>query len=353
MPSFRRPHAWLPLAAALLFGASTPFAKALAAHANPLVLAGLLYLGSGLGLLAWREFARALGRRERREAPLRPSDLPWLGGAVLAGGVAAPVLLLVGLRAVPAATASLLLSLEGVFTAALAWWAFGEPLDRRLAAGMAAIGAGGAILAWSPDAALGFSWGALAVAAACLAWAVDNNLTRRIAAGDPLQVAAAKGLAAGALNLVLGLTSGGRLPGPGVAAAAAAVGLAGYGVSLVLFVLSLRHLGAARTAAYFSVAPFAGAGIALLFPGERVTASLLAGGLLTGAGVWLHLTERHGHEHAHPPGSHEHAHGHAAPPAPGPGGGPDPGPHSHRHGHAGGVHAHPHYPDLDHRHRHP
>lgn len=311
-----RSAVWLALAAAVLFGASTPFVKLLAHRADPLVLAGLLYGGAGIGALAWRLGSRVGGPKIPAEAPLSRADLPWLGGAVLAGGVAAPVLLLVGLRSISAA-ASLLLTLEGVFTAALAWAVFGEHGDRRLAAGMAAIGAGALVLAWEPGEALPLSWGALAVAGACLAWAADNNLTRKVSGGDPFAVAATKGLAGG-------------------------------GASLVLYVRALRHLGAARTAAYFSVAPFAGVGTALLFPGERLSGALILGGLLTALGVWLHLAERHLHGHRHGGGPHAHAHAsddhhlHLHPP------GEVPEPHAH----PPLLHRHPHTPDLHHRHGH-
>jgi drug/metabolite transporter (DMT)-like permease len=347
-----RSPVWLALAAAALFGASTPFAKLLADRADPLVLAGLLYGGAGIGALAWRLGSRVGGPRIPNEAPLSRADLPWLGGAVLAGGVAAPALLLVGLRSISAAAASLLLTLEGVFTAGMAWAVFGEHGDRRLAAGMAAIGAGALVLAWEPGAALPLSWGAVAVAGASLAWAADNNLTRKVSGGDPLAVAAAKGLAGGAASLALGLAAGQELPGLGTAAAAAAVGLAGYGASLVLYVRALRHLGAARTAAYFSAAPFAGAGVALFFPGERWSGALILGGLLTALGVWLHLAERHLHGHRHGGGPHGHAHAsddHHRHPHPA---GAAAEPHAHPHGHPPVLHRHSHTPDIHHRHGH-
>lgn len=342
----------MALAAAVLFGATTPLVKLLAHRAEPLALAGLLYGGAGLGALIWGLGSRVGRTGPPAEASLHRADLPWLGGAVVAGGVAAPVLLLVGLRTIPAAQTSLLLSLEGAFTATLAWAVFGEHGNLRLAAGMAAIGAGALLLAWEPGAALPGSWGALAVAGACLAWAADNNLTRRVSGGDPFAVAAAKGLAGGGASLGLGLAVGQELPGPGTAAAAAAVGLVGYGASLVLYVRALRHLGAARTAAYFASAPFIGAALALVFPGERLSAALLLGGLLTALGVWLHLSERHVHRHGHGQPSHAHAHArddHHLHPHP-PGAAPEP--HAHVHGHPPLLHRHPHYPDLHHRHRH-
>jgi drug/metabolite transporter (DMT)-like permease len=339
------------LLAAALFGASTPFAKLLVGRVDPVLLAGLLYLGSGCGLTVWLWFQRR-GGVSRTEARLSRADLPWLAGAVASGGVAAPVLLMFALTSTPASTASLLLNLEGVLTALLAWFVFNENFDRRIALGMAAITAGGVVLSWENGAG-GLSLGALAVVGACLAWAVDNNLTRRVSAGDPVQIAAAKGLVAGAVNLSIALVRGAELPGVGTVAACGAVGLVGYGVSLTFFVLALRTLGTARTGAYFSVAPFVGAAISLVMLAERPTpAFLLAAGLMC-VGIWLHLTERHDHEHDHEEMSHDHSHGHDEHHQHVHDEGNPPGePHSHPHRHAPMRHSHPHYPDIHHRHDH-
>jgi drug/metabolite transporter (DMT)-like permease len=337
--------------AAVLFGASTPLAKLLLGDLDPVLLAGLLYAGSGLGLGAWW-LARRLRRRGDVEAPLRRPDVPWLAGAVLTGGVAGPLLLMWGLAATPAATASLLLNLEGVLTAVLAWVVFRENVDRRVFLGMVAIVAGGVLLSWS-QAPTGVPWGALAIAGACACWAIDNNLTRQVSAGDPLQIAAIKGAVAGACNLGLAAALGSARPAPLLALAAGGIGLAGYGVSLVLFVLALRQLGTARTGAYFATAPFLGATLSLLlFPGTPGPAFWIAGALMA-VGVWLHVSEVHAHEHVHEAMEHEHRHVH------------DDHhqhahefawdgtePHSHPHVHAPLRHTHPHYPDLHHRHDH-
>jgi len=341
---------WLPLAAAVLFGATTPGVKVLVAHSHPLALAGLLYgsAGTGLLLLGW-----AVGSLAGEVGPSR-QDLPWLAGAILAGGVAAPILLLVGLRSGSAAAASLILSLEGVLTGVLAWWAFGESLGPRVALGMVAISGGAVVIAAAPGSTPIATWGTVAVAGACLAWAVDNNLTRKVSAGDPLRIAAIKGVAAGTVNLGLAAFTGTPWPAGVVVALAAATGVVGYGLSLALFVLSLRHLGAARTVANFSVAPFVGATLSLALPGERLTGSLAAAAGLTALGVWLHLTEDHGHEHVHAAFAHRHAHTHDLhhDHDPGPGGKTVSGRHGHWHEHSTCVHAHPHYPDLHHGHRH-
>jgi drug/metabolite transporter (DMT)-like permease len=342
------------LIAALLFGASTPLAKLLLHDVSPLLLAGLLYAGSGLGLLLVLVL-RALRSGQSASGMRRPSaaDLGWWAGAILAGGVAAPVLLLLGLRQLGAAQASLLLNLEGVLTALLAWFVFRENFDRRIAIGMAAIVLGGIVLSWDPASTAGWSIGALLVACACACWALDNNLTRKIATHDALMIACAKGLVSGVVNLTVAAALGAHWPAPSAAGGALVVGFLGYGVSLALFVVGLRQLGAARTGAYFSLAPFFGAALAIPLHGEPVSTALLFAGALMALGVWLHLTERHLHRHTHEPLEHEHSHRH------------DEHhqhehafvwdgrePHTHRHDHEPLVHAHAHYPDIHHRHHH-
>lgn len=342
----------LALASALLFGASTPFAKLLLGSVDPWLLAGLLYLGAGLGLSAVQAL-RPLSAD--REVGLSRADLPWLAGAVTAGGVAGPALLMLGLTRTGAATASLLLTLEGVLTAVVAWTVFREATDRRMVAGMALIAAGAAVLAWQGRSDVGGVAGPLLVALACLCWAVDNNLTRKVALADPLRIAQIKGLAAGGVNLALALMVGASLPGPGVAAAAGVVGFLGYGLSLALFILALRRIGTARTGAYFGTAPFVGAVLAVPLLGEALDARLLLAAALMGAGVYLHLTERHEHAHEHEPLEHAHRHVHDEHHrhAHGPGDPPDDdAPHAHRHAHARLRHTHPHFPDAHHQHGH-
>ena len=284
---------------------------------------------------------------------LTRKELPWLAGAIMAGGILGPVLLMAGLARTDAATASLLLTLEGVATALMAWFIFHENFDRRIALGMACLVAGAIVLSWSGRPSLSGLLGPLAIVGACIAWGLDNNLTRKVSLADPLQIVELKGLIAGPVNLVLGLSAGGALPALSSSAIAGVVGFLGYGVSLALFVLALRHLGTARTGAYFSTAPFLGTLAAVVFLREPVTVQLLAAGLLMGIGVWLHLTEHHEHEHAHEPMEHAHPHMHDehhqhehAP------GDPPGEPHTHVHRHERLRHKHAHLPDMHHTHRH-
>lgn len=342
------------LLAAALFGATTPVAKLLLGSLSPFVLAGLFYLGSGLGLgltMLVRRATRNATNRDRG-AQIHRAEIPWLAGAIVAGGVAGPALLMLGLTSTPAATGSLLLNLEGVFTAVIAWVVFRENVDLPVFLGMLAIVAGGALLSWTGT-AIGLPVGALLIAGACLCWAIDNNLTRKVSTNDAMVIACLKGLVAGSVNLGIAHWLGAPMPAMIETAAAMVTGFAGYGVSLVLFVVALRHLGTARTGAYFSVAPLFGVALSLVLWPAMPPLTFWCAGALMAIGVWLHLRERHEHAHTHEPLQHTHRHRH------------DEHhrhqhdfewdgtePHTHPHRHAPISHTHAHYPDIHHRHSH-
>jgi drug/metabolite transporter (DMT)-like permease len=350
---FPHSHYWpgvpLALGAAAAFGASTPLAKVLLGSINPWMLAGLLYLGSGLGLgvlIAIRKFNGAT----LNEAKLSLRDLPWLAGTILFGGVFGPVFLLFGLDLTDAAAASLLLNLEAVFTLLLAWIVVREHVDRRLFIGAVAIVAGALLLSWQGDTGK-FSWGMILIVFACFSWAIDNNLTRKISATDPYVLAAIKGLCAGSVNTGFALSYGAHWPSLEGFAGAMSLGFVSYGLGLVLFIFALRYLGTARTGAYYGTAPFVGALVATILLGSPLTPTVLFAGLLMAFGAWLHLAERHEHEHLHQELEHDHSHVH------------DEHhqhehqgevvePHSHLHRHIATRHKHAHYPDLHHRHVH-
>jgi drug/metabolite transporter (DMT)-like permease len=339
----------MALGAAILFGLSTPLSKLFLGTVDPGLLAGTLYLGAGLGL-AGVHVGRDIFGIPAQEAPLRRSDLPWLTAIVIFGGVIGPLLLMIGLARTAATESALLLNLEGLATVGIAWMVFRENVDRRLLLGALAILAGAAVLSWSGH-GLTIHGGAIYIAGACVAWGIDNNLTRKLSGADPVQIAMTKGLAAGGVNVLIALGHGAALAPVLTLLAAAALGFFAIGVSLVLFILALRHLGTARTGAYFSLAPFIGATVAVLLLREAVTPQLLVAGGLMGLGLWLHLSERHEHDHVHAPLEHEHAHVHDAhhrhhhdePITE---------PHSHMHRHRPMRHKHVHYPDLHHRHPH-
>lgn len=348
-----RSHAWpgvpLALGAAVLFGASTPLSKLLLGAVDPWLLAGVLYLGAGGGLAAALWLRPRLGL-PNAEAPLRRADFPWLAAVVVFGGILGPLLLMLGLSRTSAASGALLLNLEGLATMAIAWLVFRENVDRLLLLGAAMILAGAVLLSWNGQ-RLQLDTGGLLIAAACLCWGIDNNLTRKLSSADPVQIAAIKGLVAGGVNFALAIWLGAMMPGAGFVAAGAVVGFLGVGVSLVLFMLGLRHLGAARTGAYFSLAPFIGAILGLALFKDTPGPTFIAAAVLMLLGLWLHLAERHDHEHQHEALEHDHLHSHddhhqhAHE-------GPVSEPHSHWHRHEPLRHRHPHYPDLHHRHDH-
>jgi drug/metabolite transporter (DMT)-like permease len=294
----------------------------------------------------YRHFSKAPAVKLPRD------EVPWFVGAIVAGGIIGPVLLMFGLAGMPASGASLLLNAEGVFTTLLAWFVFRENFDRRIALGMVAIVAGALVLSWPGEARFAGFWPVLAILGACFAWGIDNNLTRKVSLSDATWIASVKGLVAGSVNLALAFMLGATVPPLPNLAGALLVGFFAYGVSLALFVVGLRHLGTARTGAYFSVAPFIGALLALAM-GEPLTTALLVAGALMGLGIWLHLTEQHGHRHAHQELEHDHEHSHdrhhqhqhevAV----------EPGVrHRHPHRHTQMSHTHSHFPDAHHQHRH-
>ncbi len=341
------------LIAALLFGASAPFAKLLLGEIHPVLLAGLLYLGSGLGLVVVRLLRKTADAERGREAKLRKADGFWLAGAVLAGGVAAPITLLFALRNTPAATASLLLNFEGVATTLIALLAFREAISPRAGWSIGLITLSSIILSINPGAAWGFSLGALGILLACVFWGLDNNFTRNICARDPLEIVTIKGLAAGSFSVLLALLLGAGLPAAGTALRAMLLGSLSYGLSIVLFIRAMRGLGAARTSALFGTSPLAGVLLSLLiFRSVPNWLFWLALALMAGGALLLvnedhehehvHRALMHEHAHTHDDGHHDHEHGDDTPPRN----------HSHEHAHGKTRHAHDHMPDLHHRHTH-
>ncbi|MGH8780828.1 EamA family transporter [Paraburkholderia sp.] len=350
----RHHAAFTALVAAALFGVTTPLAKALLGSLSPFMVAGLFYLGSGIGLavgILVKRTRRTAGERQN-ESRIQVAEIPWLLGAIAAGGVVGPALLMLGLSTTSAATSSLLLNLEGVLTAVIAWVVFRENVDLRIFLGMVAIVAGGVMLSWQPGTA-SVSPGALLVTGACAAWAIDNNLTRKVSTNDAMVIACLKGLVAGPVNLGIALMLGAHLPGAVGIATAMLTGFAGYGVSLVLFVVALRNLGTARTGAYFSVAPIFGVALSIVLWPEMPSWRFGVAAALMGVGIWFHIRERHEHPHTHEALDHNHRHRH------------DEHhqhvhdfewdgeePHTHPHRHAPITHAHAHFPDIHHRHVH-
>ncbi len=343
------PAVIIAISAAVLFGASTPFAKLLIDEFPPILLAGVLYLGSGIGLLLFR----IVKDKGWKATGLKGAGWFWLIGSIIFGGILAPTLLMLGLLQSSAAMASLLLNFEGVLTAVLAWVIFKEHTDKRMIIGMLLIVVGGVVLVL-PNHLSSDSWfSSVMIIFACLCWGIDNNLTRNISASDSLFIAGSKGFFAGAVNVTLGLMIGLTLPSLLNISYAMLIGFLGYGISLVLFVLALRGLGTARSGAYFSTAPFIGAAIAIIFFNDVTSISFWIAAIFMMAGVWIHLTESHSHKHSHEKLNHNHFHHHDAhhqhkhdfewd----------NSKPHAHAHQHEKITHSHQHYPDIHHRHDH-
>lgn len=337
-------------AAALLFGMTAPLLKRASEGVATFTAGGLIYLGAALAA------ALLAAARASRLRLLPPGALSRLIAVAMLGAAIAPALLVAGLRRTDGATASLLLALEAPFTIILARLFLREFIGPRVAAAAVAITAGAAVLVGTSATASGGAAvtlvGVMLVAAASLAWALDNLLSRSLAELEPLQVVAVKGFLGAVLSIAAALAVGDRLPPAWNALALLALGAFGYGVSLQLYLRAQRLVGAARTASIFATSPFVGVAIALLLGGPHLSLAFPLAAALIGAGVVLHLSERHEHPHRHEPLEHEHLHrhddghhDHVHQPMPA-------GPHSHPHHHGPLEHSHPHSEDLHHRHPH-
>lgn len=332
------------LLAALFFGASAPISKLLLGEVPPVLMAAFLYLGSGTGVSLVKLAQRVSSRQ--REAGIRRPDVKWLAGAIVSGGVLAPIILMISLQHTPASTASLLLNFEGVATTSIALFFFHESVSRRALAAILTITLASIFLSTDLTTGFGFSLGALGVILACILWGVDNNFTRNISAKDPLTIVAWKGLAAGTFSLVLGLLIGQQLPAPASILRILLLGFVSYGLSTMLFIYSMRGLGVSRTSALYGTAPLAGVFLSILIFGDPLTPLFILAAILMVAGAYLLANEEHAHYHIHMPVVHEHRHTHdefhahdervIA--------------HAHEHAHPHTEHEHGHMPDIHHRH---
>jgi drug/metabolite transporter (DMT)-like permease len=345
----------MAILAAILFGISAPLAKALLGEISPILLAAFLYIGSGAGLWIFQKIGFFAVKHKSNEASLSKKDLHWLIGAILSGGVIAPILLMTGLRSTPASTASLLLNFEGIATAFIAGVFFREYIGRKIWVAIILITLGSILLSWNFGNNWGFSINALGIIVACICWGIDNNLTRNISLKNPFSIVIIKGFSAGFFSLFLAFLLKNPLPGIKIILLAMLLGCFSYGFSLVLYVVSLRNLGSSRTGAFFGTAPFIGAAVSfLLFRNTPDTAFIVSLPLMIIGAIFL-LREKHSHKHFHEYIVHDHVHSHKD----GhhnhkhlPGEIPVSGFHSHLHVHEPMEHEHPHAPDIHHRHEH-
>ncbi len=332
------------LLAALFFGASAPISKLLLGDVPPILMAAFLYLGSGSGISLIKLYQRF--SRNQKEAGIKRPDVGWLAGAIISGGILAPIILMISLKNTPASTASLLLNFEGVGTTLIALFFFHESISRRALAAILAITLASVFLSTDFSSGFGFSLSALGVISACVLWGVDNNFTRNISAKDPLTIVAWKGLVAGSFSLLLGLGLGQRPPALTAILSILLLGFISYGLSTMLFIYSMRGLGAARTSALYGTAPLAGVLLSILIFKDPITLFFGIAAVLMVAGALLLANEEHAHFHIHMPVVHEHRHSHdefhahdhteTA--------------HSHEHAHPETEHEHGHMPDIHHRH---
>jgi len=335
------------LLAAIFFGASAPIAKLLLGDIAPIFLAALLYLGSGTGI-SLVKLTQQIQSKEV-EANIKAPDIKWLTGAIISGGIAAPIILMISLQNTPASTASLLLNFEGVGTTVIALLFFKEAISRRAWTAIIVITLASIFLSTNFESGFGLSLGALGIILACVLWGVDNNFTRNISGKDPLAIVAWKGLVAGTFSFFLALFIGNPFPSLKTILGTLALGFVSYGLSTMLFIRSMRGLGAARTSALYGTAPLAGVLLSIVIFGEFPSFWFIIAAILMIGGALLLINEQHEHSHVHTALIHEHSHlhndsshGHADVDEA----------HSHEHEHPAEEHEHDHMPDIHHRHGH-
>ncbi|HEY5560551.1 MAG TPA: DMT family transporter [Clostridiaceae bacterium] len=345
----------MALLASTLFGVSAPITKILLGQIEPIPLASLLYLGSGLGLLIFQIVNRIIKKQVINEAPLRKKDFLWLLGAIITGGIIAPIILLSSLKITPASTASLLLNFEGVATTIIAIIFFKENVGKQILTAVILITFASIILSWNLENQWGFSIGSLGIILACFCWGMDNNFTRVISSKNPFSIVAIKGIIAGLFTLVLSTILKTQMPGLKVIIIAMIIGFFCYGLSIVLFVFAMRDLGSTRTSVLFGTAPFIGSILSFILLGDIPSRMFFISLPIMIIGSVLLLKEGHQHKHLHEVIEHEHRHNHND-------GHHDhehsneqiitKSYHSHLHTHKAIEHTHPHSPDITHRHIH-
>ncbi len=316
------------------------------------MLAGILYIGAFVGLGLYGALSRLIRGRHGAGSPLIRRDVPWLAGATVSGGIIAPICLMTGLTLATGFTASLLLNLEGLATAVIAYLFFRENLGWRFGVAVGCMTAAGILVSWDPDTGVVAVTGPLLLLAAGVSWGIDNNLSRQISGKDPVRIAQIKGLVAGTTSLSIALLLGFAIPTDRFLALALFLGSISYGASMVLYLQALQGMGASRTGAFFSIGPFVGAGVSVALLNESLGWIMVPAALLMFAGVMAIVYERHSHLHEHEQITHIHLHSHDDLVHDHHHDGVVPWQHLHEHTHRSVAHDHVHWPDIHHRHGH-
>lgn len=293
--------AQIALVAAVLFGISTPLTKPFLKETSSFFTAGLLYFSSGISIYIFRKLTGA------QSIKMNHSERTYFGLAVACGGIVAPVFLLTGLSLISASDASILLNLESVLTALIAWFIFKENFDKKILVGMLSIFFGACIISWNGNFEFNQAIGTILILLASTFWALDNNFTRNVISIDPTWIASTKGLIAGSTNLAVALLLGDQIPPLKTLAAVSVIGVFSFGLSLILFIVAMRQVGTSRAGAYFAIAPFFGAIVAFIL-GDPVTLQFGIAAIFMGFGIYLHISEDHHHEHYHFEALHCHSH---------------------------------------------
>lgn len=336
--------------AAVFYGISSPISKLLLNEISPMLMAALLYLGAGIGMLAV-SVVRKRKNGKAAEAGLTRKELPYVLGMIVLD-IAAPIFLMLGLSMASPATISLLNNFEIVATSIIAFVIFKEAIGKRLWVAIGFIAVASIVLSVEDISSFSFSIGALFALLACICWGFENNCTRMLSLKDPIEIVIIKGFSSGAGALIVAFIAGGiRFTVPYLVGALL-LGFVAYGLSIYFYILAQRDLGAARTSAFYAFAPFVGVLLSFVMFGQQLSISFAIALVFMGIGAYFAAYEKHAHRHTHVALQHDHRHVHDdlhhhhehIPPVE--------GAHSHPHAHSAQEHDHPHTPDLHHAHQH-
>jgi drug/metabolite transporter (DMT)-like permease len=337
--------------AAALYGISSPISKLLLSEIPPTLMAALLYLGAGFGMLLLK-FLRNVSRNVQIEAKITKKEWPYILG-MISLDIAAPICLMLGLSLSNPANVSLLNNFEIVATSFLALLVFKEAVGKRMWLAILLITISSIALTLENMNSLTFSVGSVFVLIACICWGFENNCTRMLSMKDPLQIVAIKGIGSGVGSLLISMVNKQFSTNLAFMVFTLILGFVAYGLSIYFYIKAQRHLGAARTSAYYATAPFIGVLVSWIIFREGITVQFLIALVIMLAGSYFAISEVHYHKHYHEEVTHEHKHNHVdghhnhihAPEFT--------GEHSHVHTHNAMEHDHTHTPDTHHHHTHP
>ncbi|MFZ3150410.1 MAG: DMT family transporter [Anaerolineaceae bacterium] len=275
--------------AAILYAISSPISKILLDSLSPTMMAALLYLGAGLGMLIMGSVTKWT-QQNKPEKSLTKQEWPFILGMILLD-IAAPILLMNGLNHTTAANVSLLNNFEIVATSLIAFIFFGEKISPRLWIAIILVTIASILLSIEDVGSLSFSIGSIFVLLACICWGLENNVTRKLSDKNPIQIVVIKGLGSGAGALIIAALLNEIRGDAGHILVALLLGFVAYGLSIYFYVRAQRDLGAAKTSSFYASAPFFGVIFSFLIFRDIPSSSFLTPLIIMAVGAYLSASD--------------------------------------------------------------